>query len=142
MEAVTIGSVAVLPCLAPSNARERKHDWCGVGAVRQIEVEIPQPTLLSHVRRGTVMIEAAGPLLQAPCEEVKLGRMQITGGWIHAQSVPVSGGRNELGRADRSGIEQQLRKEGRAVASRRAAGDAVKHCESGDFRGGRIGWKV
>ena len=63
------------------------------------------------------MIEPVGPLVQAPCEEVKLGRMQITGGWIHAQSVPISGGRNALGRADRSGIEQQLRKEGRTVAA-------------------------
>ena len=84
------------------------------------------------------MIQPIGPLLQAACEEVKFGRMQIPGGWIHAQCVPVSGGRNALGRADRSGIEQQLRKERRAVTGRCGARDTVKHFECRDFRDGWI----
>jgi hypothetical protein len=90
----------------------------GAGAAGQLHFEIAQRALLGHVRRGTVMIQPIGPLLQASCEEVEFGRVQIPGGWIHAQRVPVSGGRNALGRADRSGIEQQLRKERRAVAGR------------------------
>ena len=75
------------------------------------------------------MIQPVGPLLQASGEEVKFGRMQIPGGWIHAQRVPVTGGRNALGRANRSGIKQQLRKERRSVASRCGASRTVKHIE-------------
>jgi len=55
--------------------------------------------------------------------------VQITGRWIHAQRVPVSGGRNALGRADRSGIEEQLRKERRAVSGSCGAGNGVKDLE-------------
>ena len=67
------------------------------------------------------MIQPVGPLLQASCEEVELGGVQIPGGWIHAQRVLVSSGWNPLGRANRSGIEQQLRKERLAVGSRCSA---------------------
>ena len=75
------------------------------------QLEIADRALLRHVRGRTVMIQSIGPLLEAAREEVKFGRMQISGGWIHAQRIPVSGGWNALGRADRSGIEKQLREE-------------------------------
>src|SRR5581483_5506001 len=78
----------------------------------------------------------------ATCEEVKLSGMQITGGWIHPQSVPISGGRNALGRADRSRIKQQLGKKGRTITGRSGARNTIKHCTSGHFRGGRFGWEV
>ena len=64
--------------------------------------------------------------------------MQISGGWIHAQSVTVSSGWNELGRADRSGVEQQLRKECWAIADRCGARESLKHVERGYVRAGRI----
>ena len=136
VQAVSICPVAILPRLAPRNAGQDKHDWRG--AAGQLHLEIAQRTLFGHVRRGTVMVQPIGPLLQAPCEEVEFGRVQIPGGWIHAQRVPVAGGRNALGRADRSGIEQQLRKERRAVAGGCGAETTVEHIERRHFRCGRI----
>jgi len=47
-------------------------------------------------------------------------------------------GRNEPGRADRRGIEQQSRKERRAVSGRRAARDIIKDFERRRFRDGWI----
>ena len=68
--------------------------------------------------------------------------MQVPGGWIHAQRVAVSSRGNALGRANRSGIEQQLRKERRPVTGRRGASDTVKHLECRYFRNRWICWQV
>ena len=140
VQAVSICPVTVLPRLAPRNAGQDKHYWRR--AVGPFHLEIAERALFGHVRGGTVMIQPIGPLLQAPCEEVEFGRVQIPGGWIHAQRVPVSGGRNALGRANRSGIEQQLRKERRAVTRRCGAGNTVKHFERRRFRDGWICWQI
>jgi hypothetical protein len=67
------------------------------------------------------MIQPVRPLLQAMREKVKLRGMQIAGGWIYAQRIAMSGGWNKFGRTDRSGIKQELRKEGRAIGRRRTA---------------------
>ena len=58
---------------------------------------------------------------------MEFGRMQIAGGWIYAQRVVVSCRRNTFGCANRSGIEQQLRKEGRALTARCAARNTAEH---------------
>ena len=87
---------------------------------------------------GSVMIQPIWPLLQAPRDKVEFRRMQIPGRWIHSQGVFISAGRNTLGRADRGGIEEQLREESRTVTRGCASKGALKHVEGGDFRGGRI----
>jgi len=53
---------------------------------------------------------------------------------FNAQRVSVAGGRNALRRANRSGIEEQLRKELGAVSRRCAAGDSMKDFECRRFR--------
>jgi len=47
------------------------------------------------------MIEAIGPIGEAPGAEVKFGRMEITGRRIDSQRVDSSGGPDSLGRANR-----------------------------------------
>jgi hypothetical protein len=47
--------------------------------------------MFCHVGRGTVMIEAVDPILEAMGIEVKFGRVQIAGRRIHAQCVCRSG---------------------------------------------------
>ena len=101
----------------------------------------PAP-LFRHVRGGTVVVQPIWPLLEAPCEEMELRRVQIPGGWIHAQCVTVSGGRNALRRANRGGIEQQLRKEGRSVTGRCGARNTAKNFECWHIWGGWICWQV
>src|SRR5205807_1409090 len=136
VQAVSICPVTVLPSLAPRDAGQDKY--YGRGLIRPLHLEIAASSLLGHVRRGPVMIQAIGPLLQVACEEVELGGVQIPGGWIDAQRIPVSGGWNALGRANRSGIEEQLRKERRAVSGRCGAGNGMKDLERGRFREGWI----
>ena len=84
------------------------------------------------------MIQPIGPILQAPREEVELGGVQIPGGGIHAQSVTISGRRNEFGRANRSAIEEQLRKECRAIASRGSPRESLQHVERWYSRAGWV----
>ena len=66
-------------------------------------------------RRGAVMIETVRPIDETTRAEVKFRRVEIAGRRIHAQRVGSPDGRGSLGRADRSRIEHQLRKESRAV---------------------------
>ena len=140
VQTISICPVPILPRLAPRNTGQDKHDRRGVAGQSQLDTALR--TLLGHVRRGTVMIQSIGPVLHAPCEEVELGRMQIPGGWIHTQGVAISGGRNTFGRANRGGIEQQLREKCRAVAGGRSARGAVKHFERWRFRNRWICWQV
>src|SRR4051794_16442516 len=104
VQAITIGALTILPCLPPRNAGQDKHYWSG--AIGQTYLEIADSTLFGHVRRRSIMIQPIGPFLQAARQEVELGRMQIARGWIHAQRIPVSRGRNNFGRADRRGVEE------------------------------------
>jgi hypothetical protein len=76
------------------------------------------------------MIEAIGPTGQSWRAEVKFGRMEITGRGIDAQSVDSSGGGDSLGRANRGGIEHQLRKESRTISGQRISGFALEYFES------------
>jgi hypothetical protein len=71
--------------------------------------------LFCRVRGRAVMIETIGPTGQSSRAKVKFGRMEIAGRRIDAQRVDSSGGRDSLGRANRGGLEHQLRKEFRAV---------------------------
>lgn len=82
VQAVSISPVTVLPRLAPGNGGQDERYWHR--AISQLHLKIAARTLLGHVRGGPVMIQPVGPLLQALCEEVELGRVQIPGGWIHA----------------------------------------------------------
>ena len=76
------------------------------------------------------MIEAIGPTDQSLRAKVKFGGMEIAGRRIHAQRVGGSGGRDSLGRANRSGIKQQLRKEFRTIPSQGISCFAFEYLES------------
>src|SRR5262249_33246277 len=104
VQAVSIGPVTVLPGLAPCNAGQNKYNWSRVTGPRPLKSA--ERTLSGHMRGRTVVIQPIGPLLQTSCEEMEFSGMKIPGGWIHAQRVPVSAGRNMLGCAHCGGIEQ------------------------------------
>jgi len=88
------------------------------------------------------MIQAVWPILQAPSDEMEFGRMQVPGRWIDAQRVPVPCGRNAFRRANRSGIEQQLREECRAVCGTRRPRFTIQCVERRRFEDGGIRWQV
>src|ERR1700756_5062122 len=73
---------------------------------------------------------------------MEFGRVQISGGWIDTQCVPVTGGRDTLGRANGSGIEQQLRKESCSFARRGETRAATENLKCRHFRSGWICWQI
>src|SRR6266849_9731560 len=88
------------------------------------------------------MIKAIGPIDQTSRAEVKFGRVEITGGWIDAQRVDSSGGRDSLGRANRGGIEHQLRKKFRAVPRQSISCFAFEYFESRNLWSRRVRWQI
>ena len=93
MQAVSICPVTILPRLAPRDAGQDKCYWRRASG--PLHPEIAESTLLGHVRRGPVMIQPIGPLLQTPCEEVGLGgcRFPEDGFTRNAYRYPVDGTR-------------------------------------------------
>src|SRR5580765_7003873 len=89
VQAVPICPFPVLPSFTPGNAGQNENKR-GEGA-HKAPGKISDAPLFCHVGRGTVMIKTVGPLHEAPCAEVKFGRMEIAGGGIDAQCVYGSG---------------------------------------------------
>src|ERR1700704_542157 len=104
VQAVTVRPVAVFPCLPPRNTGQYEYDPRRDSG--PAHVEFPSRALLSHVRRGTIVVQAVPPVSEAAGDEVKFGRMEIAGRGIHPQRVFVSGGWNAFGGADRRGIKK------------------------------------
>src|SRR5580658_9098109 len=90
VQAISIGSIAVLPRLTPRYGGEDKYEATRRSASRRHRFDRADRALFRHVRRRTIMIQSIRPLLQAAREEMKFGRMQIPGGRIHTQRILVS----------------------------------------------------
>ena len=84
------------------------------------------------------MVKPVGPLLESSRQKVEFSRVQIPGGWIHTQCVPVSGRRNALRSTDTSLIEEQLGKETSAIFNGGRASYAVQNFKRWRLRHGRI----
>jgi hypothetical protein len=76
------------------------------------------------------MIETIEPPCQSSRAKVKFGRMEISGRRIDAQSVSIPSRWDSFRRADRGGIEHQLRQEFRTVPSGSISCFAVEYFES------------
>ena len=135
VQAVSICPVTVLPCLAPRNAGQDKHDGRGAVAVHLHARDRPAHAARPCAQRdGNDTAHRATPSGPRVRKWNSVG-CRLPGGWIHAQRVPVSGGRNALGRANRGGIEQQLRKERRAVSGRCGARNTAEALRAPGFQG-------
>ena len=88
------------------------------------------------------MIETVGPVKETSRAEVKLGWVQIAGRRVDAQRVRAAGGRDPFGRADRSGVEKQLREECRSIRGKCVPGFAFEDFECGNPGYRRIGWEI
>ena len=88
------------------------------------------------------MVEAIGPVNESPGAEVEFGGVKIAGRRIDAQRVGAFGCGNSLGRADRSGVEKQLRKKCRPVRGNRVTGSAFENFERWNLGGWWVGRQV
>ena len=88
------------------------------------------------------MIQTVGPVNEASRAEVEFGWVQIAGRRVDAQGVGAAGRRNPFGRADRGGVEEQLREERGAIFCKRAPCSALEDFERWNLGGWRVGREV
>src|ERR1700732_14387 len=88
------------------------------------------------------MVEAIGPVNESPGAEVEFGGVKIAGRRIDAQRVGAFGCGNSLGRADRGGVEEQLRKKCRPVFRERVTRFALEDFERWNLGGWWVGRQV